>query len=166
MRVEHAAVRGLVVGEPTWVTVRDASGDPVDVVPGLIDDAAEWVYMHGQCLALAVVLAERTGWPMHLRVFADGDGYEDDEPVRYLNLRHAYVQTPDGPLLDIRGVHDPVIVEEHCRDFDSDAYLPPRIVPAAEARGLLTEFGGYLEHQDVEVAATFIAAVLARRDEG
>lgn len=146
------------------VEVYDSSGSPCEVTPGVIDDEADWVYLNGQCLALAVAMSERTGWPVHLRTLTDGD--EADPTGVYANLRHAYVQAPDGALIDIRGVNDADIVDEECRDLDCDLYLPPRVIPAAEARTLLDEFEGYLFDQDVPTAETFVDAVLARAAEG
>lgn len=157
--VASAAAEVADLSRPT-AEVYDASGDPITLTLGVIDDEADWVYTNGQCLALAVAMSEQTGWPVVLRAFTDGDGYEDDEPVRYTNLRHAYVQQPDGSLLDIRGEHDPIIVDEECRDFDGDAYLPPRIVDSHDSRVLLAEFEGYLSEQDLDTARHFVAPVL------
>lgn len=143
------------------VEVKDAHGDSVELTPGTIDDAAEYVYRNGQCLALAIALAERTGWPVHVRHFEDGD---DADPCGlYSNLRHASVETPTGTLLDIYGESDADILLA-----DDESYggaLPPFTVPAGEARErLLLRFGGYLEIQDIETATTFVDAVLARMD--
>lgn len=143
------------------VEVYDSSGDPVEVTPGVLDDNADWVYRNGQCLALAVALSEHTGWPVHLRTFTDGD--DADPAGTYLNLRHAYVQAPDGSLVDVRGEHDADIVEEEARDLDGDLCVPARIVPATQARALLAEFAGFLEHQDTATAATFVEPVLRSR---
>lgn len=156
----HPTTRDASSHSPTAepVEVYDSSGDPVEVIPGVIDDNADWVYRNGQCLALAVAAAEETGWPVHLRTFTDGD--PADPTGTYLNLRHAYLEAPDGTLIDIRGDHDPVIVEEETRDFDGDLYAPPRTVPATEARALLEEFEGFLNDQDTQTAKSFVYPML------
>lgn len=142
------------------VEVYDSSGDLCALTPGVIDDEADWVYRNGQCLALAVAISERTGWPVHLRTMIDGD--PADPAGTYPNLRHAYVQAPDGTLVDVRGEHDADIVEEECRDLDGDLYLPARVVPAAQARALLGEFEGFLFDQDLDAARMFVDPVLLR----
>lgn len=153
----HAEADLMLVEQP--VEVLDSSGNPVEVTPGVLDDNADWVYHNGQCLALAVAISERTGWPVHLRTFVDGPA---DPAGTYTSLRHAYVQAPDGSLIDVRGQHDADIVDEECRDLDGDLYQPARIVSAERAAALLSEFDGFLERQDVDVARSFVDPVLAQ----
>lgn len=154
-RTVSAAAAPRSVGR---VEVFDALGCRRAVTPGVIDDEADWVYKNGQCLALAVAASERTGWPVYLRTFTDGEAA--DPAGTYTNLRHAYVQAPDGSLVDIGGDHDTDVVEEEAHDLDGDLCCPARVVPAAQARALLAEFEGSLFDQDLDTARSFVDPML------
>ena len=72
---------------------------------GVLDDAARFVFMRGQCHSLAAALAESTGCGVVVLVQRDRltfpDWPYDDEIV------HCYLETPDGWWLDVHGEHDP-----------------------------------------------------------
>lgn len=140
------------------VTLPDNENQPVRIRPGVLDADAEWLFRRGQCLALAVAISKRTGWSLHLRTFSDDDG------VPW--LRHAYVQAPDGALVDVNGINDADIVDEECRDLDGDLADAPRVIASEDADLLLEDYQGQLVPQNVRVAATFIDAVLDRYEHG
>ncbi|HEY8717224.1 hypothetical protein, partial [Pengzhenrongella sp.] len=89
--------------------VEDAWGRAVELTPRRLDENARWVYRNGQCLALAVAIATRQGWPVVAHTMASS--WDDhDEPVTH-ELRHAYAQAPDGTLIDIYGECDPDAID-------------------------------------------------------
>lgn len=134
---------------PAPVAVMDSSGEYLDVVPGQRSDAALHVYMNGQCLALAVAVSQRTGWPVLTRTIeAEGP----DEPPF---LIHAYVQGPDGVLLDYTGGRDQE-AEADSWDEDDDFEL----TPAHLAEGLLRNYEGFLGPQDSALAESFVDGVM------
>ncbi|MEJ7648185.1 MAG: hypothetical protein WKF57_03895 [Nakamurella sp.] len=96
--------------EPARVLVTDVMGDEYLLTPGVIDDDADYVFRNGQCLALAVAVSRRTGWPIVLTCFDTPERFElgPDHPP---DLVHATVRTPEGQLLDIRGPNDPDVRE-------------------------------------------------------
>ncbi|MCX5215663.1 hypothetical protein OG689_41650 [Kitasatospora sp. NBC_00240] len=87
------------------------------ITTGLIDSAAVEAFTRGQCHALALAMAEATGWPTGVlcQPECDAAGCEDDfcnEPLIADNvcacqLLHLVALRPDGCLVDINGVHDP-----------------------------------------------------------
>jgi hypothetical protein len=144
---------GLVLGIAGPVPVMDSSGEWVDVTPGQRDDAARHAYLNGQCLALAVALSKRTGWPVLTRTVE----LDEDEPPL---LIHAYVQGPDGVLLDYTGGRDQEAEAENWEDEDSI-----ELTPAALADGLLRNYEGHLGPQNTGLAESFVDGVLAVYEE-
>lgn len=124
------------------------------VTPGVLDEDASWAYKHGQCLALAVALSRRTGWPIRVATYTEDepDSWAPGGVVTHRLLRHAWVVTPGGDLLDIDGPGGPDVIE----DFDADV----AVVDAGLCDELLAEHEGYLEHQDLDVAESFVAPLL------
>lgn len=157
-RAESEVALGGEVGsdaEPEFVTVKDSSGDPIDLAPGVINDEAQWAYTHGQCLALAAAISRRTGWPVRTVSIVEREP-DADEPGGYREnhlLRHATVLTPDGDLLDITGPQDPEAVE-----CDDDEVIV--LTPTADLDRLLAEHEGFLEEQNLAAAETFVQPVL------
>lgn len=129
--------------------VMDSSGKYIDVVPGRRDDAARHVYLNGQCLALAAAVSRRTGWPVMTRTLELGDS--DEPPL----LIHAYVQGPDGVLIDYTGGRDQEAEEENWEDEDI-----LELTPASLADGLLRRYEGHLGPQNTGLAETFVDGVL------
>lgn len=153
---EPARERVDAPSESGYVTVQDASGDDIDLIPGLIDDEARYVYKNGQCLALAVAISRHTGWPMHVTTYDGGEEPDEYAPTGFAQvreLRHASVFTPAGDLLDITGQHDPDAIEL----YEGDEV---EVVAADEADRLLEEHGSNLEPGDLDVASQFVQAVL------
>lgn len=167
---EHPAPRVIGI-DPTWfarlaphqqrnfvedgtVSVRDSSGDPVEVRPGIVDENADWVYRNGQCLALAVTAAEECGGEVYCQRVDLDDTDEHDQP--FYNLRHAYVLTPDGELLDIQGAHGGP--DDLADDDDPDSAEP---LVFDNPRDALAHFDGWLEDQDTVVAEPFAKRLLA-----
>lgn len=140
-------------------TVLDSGGGPVEVSPGVTDEDADWVYTNGQCLALAAAMSEKTGWPIVVTEDDLGDTGPDGEP--FYNIRHAYVQAPDGTLLDIRGDQGSV---EDVMDADADySFGDESRAPLTfySPRAALENFDGWMSYQDVTAAEPFAAKVLA-----
>lgn len=146
------------LAEDGTFTLRDASGDPVEVTPGVIDDEADWVFKRGQCLSLAVALAEKTGGKVYCQRVDFGDTDENDQP--FYGLRHAYVQLPDGTLLDIQGEHGAPADLDEDDEYD-DAGKPVEPLTFDDPRAALAHFEGHLEEQDVVGAEPFASTVLA-----
>ena len=142
---------------PEYVEVFDASGDVCQLTPGVIDEEARWVYTNGQCLALAVALARRTGWPLATTTIEelDPDGAEPDGYRHHALLRHASVLTPAGDLLDINGDNDAEAIEHYPEDTFVLHSSPD------EVDQLLAEQEGHLMYQDLAVAEMFVDVVLA-----
>lgn len=135
--------------------MKDRHGDTVGITAGVLDLEASYVFNAGQCLALAVALSERTGWPMYLRV---GHGIigRRRNPCDY--AIHAMVQKPDGKLLDVDGIRDE-------GDWARSGWeIDPVIIPAADARTALKKYTAGMVTQDVAVAEQFVDAVLELAD--
>jgi hypothetical protein len=117
-------------------------GTPVRITAGVIDREARQVFTRGQCMALAVVLAEaNAGTP----VIAYNPGTN--------SLAHALTRLPGGALLDIDGVHDPEKVAEiyDLVDHDRDDFAEQ--VDKAEG------FAKWSDPPNYEMARTFVGAV-------
>lgn len=131
------------------VAVMDSSGEYVHIVPGERDYVAYHAYLNGQCLALALAVSHRTGWPIALRTF-------DEEPEDHAPfLIHAYVQSPDGILIDYTGGNEKEALEEDWDEAESFT-----IIPASESGSLLEQYDPVLADQDVDLAESFVDGVL------
>ena len=137
-------------------TVLDSGGGPCDVRPGVLDDEADWVYTNGQCLALAVAMSEKTGWPVVLTRDDLDDTDANGEP--FYGLRHAFVQAPDGTLLDIRGEQGSI---EDVLDGDEPLGEGATPLTFTDPHDALAHYDGYLSDQSVVGAEPFAAKVLA-----
>lgn len=114
--------------------------------PGTLDERAVHAFTEGQCHALALVLHERTGWP--LRWIEDEEG----DPT------HCYVLAPDGRGLDIAGSHDRDEFIEAWGAWDEE-------VSVEEVRALPRGSGGWRIPRE-DVAARFVDQILALQDRG
>lgn len=136
--------------------VEDNWGDCREVTPGQMTDEVRWIYRNGQCLALAVTLAERTQWPIvaHTCTY-DNEDYDPDvdpeEYATYESLVHAYVQHPNGTLVDIWGENDP-----HSIELSEDETLTTYTSDDAKSM-----FEDYIVPQDYDTAASFHPHVFA-----
>ncbi|WP_285117284.1 hypothetical protein [Leifsonia sp. fls2-241-R2A-40a] len=81
-------------------------GRPARVKPGRLDRHARRAFLLGNCLSLAFVLSVETGWPI---VALRG---RELTPSGTRFLAHAFVQHPDGWLVDIEGAHRPNLTRE------------------------------------------------------
>ncbi|MEJ7648184.1 MAG: hypothetical protein WKF57_03890 [Nakamurella sp.] len=134
--------------------VLDSGGYEVWLNPGVVDEEAEWAFMHGQCLALAVAGSRQTGWSVAVLTEREEEDPDALAPGGFTYsdiLVHAYLVTPDERLLDITGEAVP----------DLEARQQLTIHAADQVDVLLEQHRGYLERQDEAVAATFVPAVLA-----
>lgn len=97
---------------PGVVEVEDTWGDKVEVTPGQLNDATRWIYRNGQCLALAVAIAEEKDWPVviHMSEY-DPEALDEDGDPESATVKHAYAQGPDGTLYDIDGMFHPEAIE-------------------------------------------------------
>jgi hypothetical protein len=158
------------IESPSTVIAVDRTGAPVTLTPGLLDDEARYVFTAGQCVALAVALAEKSGWPVYVesRVYdgryPTGDGAPDRLDSN-AEIVHAMVEMPDGRVLDVRG---PAIGEARMSFVKSptrygrNTYMPPVRIPPERAREILNRKRDKdLRPQDVETAALFADAVIA-----
>ncbi|WP_325705952.1 hypothetical protein [Amycolatopsis sp.] len=111
------------------------------MTPGVIDDEARRAFTNGQCHALALALNEETGWPM-VQVGVHGYGGIP---------RHWMVETPNGDLLDIKGLSTYEDV--------ADRWAGDIVSGEPEDAWALYENGNY-RRPEVETARTFVPAVL------
>lgn len=144
-------------GELFWV--EDSHGDGSELVGGEVCDEARFVFKHGQCLALASVLAEHFGTG---RVFVAynidreeeylGDGevntYEHPDPI------HVWADAGDGVLVDYDGETEPELIVESFEDHHPD--MRTKAVSVAEAQEWI---GGYMADQNYDFARTFVGPV-------
>lgn len=118
------------------------NGTPVRITAGVIDRDARQIFTRGQCMALAVVLAEaNVGTP----VIAYNRGTT--------SLAHALVRIPGGALLDIDGVQDPVEIANGYDLVDQDRDDFADQVEKAEG------FAKWSDPPNYEMARTFVGAL-------
>jgi hypothetical protein len=155
-------------------TVRlDTVADPVEVTPGLLDDAASHAYHNGQCVALALALHAQTGWPLVCLLTRGGglewqqqlqaDGVNFSDPDWFDDFVHALVEAPDGTLLDIDNRDERESYEENaCYIYGCAALVDvePQVLRAAYERAVAQQ-GCRAPLLDLEVAASFAASLLA-----
>ncbi|ALU38886.1 hypothetical protein AS188_03020 [Kocuria flava] len=117
------------------------------VVPGRWDAAAAHVFARGQCLALAVAVAETTGGPVAAHVERRGDREV---------LRHCWAHLDDRTVVDGSGAHDLRVLRAVAgrRCGEAVRTLDPAAAWARWARDLVP--------QDLALARSFVPRVLAR----
>ena len=133
--------------------------DPERLDPGVLDGAAEHAFKYGACAALAIVLHDRTGWPIVAITDAHNvyDGKAGDA-----SALHWTVRRPDGLLVDVDGPHEELdLVEEYHWEADDCEAAAGRTTRAhAEEQ--------YVENQGepipLRLAATFVDVVLERAE--
>jgi hypothetical protein len=133
---------------------------------GVVDDRAVQAMTNGQCLAMAVALNHRTGWPIAaLMNYAPEDIEDPYEPNRDDQMTHLGVLSPDGKtFVDICGAR-PVddVVAFYSRAFygehaDRDTF-GIQIVDAAWLEFMLLD--PKMRRPAMHVAVTFVDSVLA-----
>lgn len=137
----------LVLLEDSWGDVSEHR-----MSDGLTPEVV-WVYLNGQCLAMATALATRFGGKVLVHTQEEESGewdLEADEPVMYDRVVHVYAVSPDGRLWDVRGAvpQDSFVVEQGQKAL---------VMTAAEARA---RFEGFLSEQNYEAARVFAPLVL------
>lgn len=126
------------------VFLEDASGDVVECPTDVINDDVTYVYTNGQCLALAVALAEKMTGTVVIETCEEETGEWDDDadaPEMFTNIVHAYALHEDGSLWDVNG--------------QSSAQTLPTF-STVEAIDL---FSGYMSTQNYEVARQIASLV-------
>ena len=129
-------------------------GGPRAVRAFRLDDDARNVLFQGQCAALAVAVADRTGWGVCILFnnpdaasIADSFGFDElveaqrqrtllvrrPELEPFLELDHFVVETPSGDWLDVRGLHTPASIRAGVVER-SDGPISEIRVTGAQAR--------------------------------
>lgn len=139
--VQYRSESPVALAAPTR-TVRTADGMRVAVTPGVLDDAAGHAFNNGQCLGLAVAVAEHNGWGVAVRTY-------DEAGL----VAHAWAVSPDGRLHDVRGAHDEMSVEE---ELDGDDQIEH--YRSDEIGMVLEDFEGRIGVQDMTLARSFAPA--------
>ena len=150
-----------------------------DITPGVLDKDAEYVFMNGQCHALAIALAEKLDKPLfvfteytystHDQWWDHEYGDMDDPPSEQWlaeHWSHAVVQLGWDTYLDVNGISDEDELIETYGQLDSEhgktAYSLFQVTP--EQLGRFWQYGDGVEPA-VEVARTFIEPVLEVAEE-
>lgn len=121
LRATMASLAKLSVppeGEP--LTVHGTWRRRFSLTAGVIDDAALTAFSEGQCHALALAVAERTGWPL-AAILSDECCLDldcctlesVDQGVCPCRLEHVVAVAPDGSHVDITGAHAPGTVPDY-----------------------------------------------------
>lgn len=132
---------------------------------GVVDDRAVQAMTNGQCLALAVALCHRTGWPIAaLMDHGEGGGEPDDTRSRDDQMTHLGVLSPDGTaFIDICGARrvDDVLAQ-YRRDFYGERAEPSsfgiQVVDADWLEFMLHD--PHMRRPAMRVAVTFVDPVL------
>jgi hypothetical protein len=131
----------------------------------VIDERAVRAMTNGQCLALAVALCHRTGWPIAaLMDHGDGGGDPVDTRSRDDQMTHLGVLSPDGAaFIDICGARrvDDVLAR-YRRDFYGEGAEPSsfgiQVVDADWLQFMLHD--PHMRRPAMRVAVTFVDPVL------
>lgn len=127
------------------------------LTPGVIDGAAQNIFLHGACGALAIALHNRTGWPVV--AITDEHNVYGDHQASGGSALHWAVQRPDGLLLDIDGYHDPDCLTDNYHDHADEGEAAWGLSSLADVTEWYIECQG--EPVPVEIASQFVDAVLA-----
>lgn len=131
---------------------------PYDLTPGVLDPSAEGAFMGGACGALALVLADATGWP--LVALTDAHNVHDGRVGGGSCLHYGARRPGDGAFVDVRGAHtDDDILEEFGDDAD-DGEAAIGLTSEVDVREWYVHAQG--EPVPLTVARTFVDAVLER----
>ena len=161
----HAEEQGV------WLAVLGGAG-AVQVTPGLHDENAVHAYRHGHCVALALCLHERTGWPLvgqfrNIDTFAWEEqarllGYGDAGAQRFIfDLVHCFTETPDGLLLDIEGSHAPETVAREALEIIGTCALAQVDPDALRAAHAWASNARMTPPLDLATAQSFVPGLLA-----
>jgi hypothetical protein len=148
------------LSDDAWIWNGQDEDDEEPVVePGLLDEVAMEAYKSGQCLALALALHDRTGWPVMLLVRGKKRSLQK---VKMDDIIHALVRAPDGYDVDIYGDNEPEVLEEEATDLHG-RHTWLEITERGEIEKWLVAHPAYAAGLDEALARTFVELVLARR---
>lgn len=159
-----------IVDDTEMFTVEDNWGDMVELKAGELNDEARRVFLQGQCLGLATVLAEYFGTNQIAVEYVESesevllfdaetqklvlDEHGDPIPEMEKILFHAYAIDMDGNLWDVDGLVDHKTQQNMMTNAG-------RNLVQGDVTTLKQEFAGYLPNQDEMFAATVIPRILA-----
>jgi hypothetical protein len=147
------------------VDVEDSGGDVHEVRAGVLDEDTQWLFMNGQCLALATELSKELGSDQMFTIYHEEEGdilwdEENNEPLldedgdeQYETVQipfHVMAMDNQGNLWDVMGktqVQDLVLDEEHKTVTHS-------------VNGTLARFEGFLSNQNYNFARSFSSTIL------
>lgn len=154
----------------TTASALDAYGNVCEVTPGVIDERAEHLYTQGQCLALAVATARRTGqdlvvkWGYTCQYQPGDDEYEEwIDHVSVANDGQA-VLACEADMIDIHGAQrlGPNDLSDDHADEEDWSY---ETFPADAIEANLAALEAALpQAQNYELADTFVEPMLARAE--
>jgi hypothetical protein len=133
-----------------------------ELTPGVLDGAAEHVFLYGGCAALAIALHDATGWP--LVAITDADNCHDGHIGMGGSAMHWTVRHPSGRLLDVLGLHDEDDLVDGYHDDADEGQAAAAIAPRSYAVDEYVDARG--EPYPIDLAATFVDAVLERAEGG
>ena len=165
-----SCIVSTIVDETEMFTVEDNWGDMVELNPCELNDEARRVFLQGQCLGLATVLAEHFGTNQIAVEYVETESDvllfdvetqklvldEHGEPIPEMEkiLFHAYAIDMDGNLWDVDGMVDHKTQQNMMNNAS-------RNLVQGDVTTLKQEFVGYLPNQDEIFATTMIPRILA-----
>lgn len=94
---------------PLTVALASARGDTIVLPTDRLVEETRWIYLNGQCMAMAHALSLRmTGMVL---VHTVGSYWLEDGDITSPTLRHAYALAQDGMAWDIQGENNPQTLE-------------------------------------------------------
>ena len=125
-------------------TLTTAYGEQVTITPGIITPDADRLFMEGQCVAMAVAIAQHHDWG--LVVSRDACN----------RIRHAWADDGQGSYWDVRGDNDALGVEEDEAEYEGTLTRSP----ADAATDLLAEAEATMGPQEVLLAKSMLPALV------
>ena len=165
-----SCIVSTIVDDTKTFTVEDNWGDTVELKAGELNDEARRVFLQGQCLGLATVLAEHFGTNQIAVEYVEAesevllfdaetqklvlDEHGDPIPEMEKVIFHAYAIDMNGNLWDVDGMVDRKTQQNMMNNAS-------RNLVQGDVTTLKQEFAGYLPNQDEMFAATVIPRILA-----
>jgi hypothetical protein len=129
------------------VRLEQGGGSWSTVSAGILDEKARQAYSLGQCGALAIALAERTGWPVYWlgrrdcaydescfpEAYSDQivTGMDGPQALCPCQVEHLGVLRPDGSFIDIEGARS---AQQAMAPRESEIILPAQPQLLADLR--------------------------------
>lgn len=133
---------------PEMVRLKSAPGDTLLLPTDSITRDVDWIYLNGQCLAMANAMSERmTGMVV---IHTLGSYWLGDGDITSPTIRHAYALAEDGSAWDVRGDNDLQVLE-----LEEGEELLTMTPSEAQER-----FSGVLPPQDYEIARVYADMVI------